>query len=199
MRRGGLLIVTVVWLSAAGAGALALTRYKSTPASLVPPAQGEVLPTSSGVQLASDRPTLIVTVHPQCPCTKATFTELEKFLTEQHHKLATLLLFVQPEGEDASFVHGALWDRAGRWPGVLRSIDVDGAESKRLQASTSGTALLFASDGTLLFRGGLTVARGHEGDSPGAERMTALLAGQPALATAPVFGCGLENVGGSAE
>ena len=197
MRSGGLFIVITVWLAAAGVGAVALTRYKSTPASLTAPSPGERLPATSTIRLAEDRPTLIVTVHPHCPCTKATFTELEKFLTQQHGKVAALLLFVQPEGEDASFIQGALWDRAGQWPGVQRTIDVDGTESKRLSATTSGTTLLYAADGKLMFRGGLTVARGHEGDSPGAERMSALLAGQPALSTAPVFGCGLENKGGS--
>lgn len=197
MRFGGLFIVITLWLSAAVAGAVALTRYKSTPASSTAPSPGEALPSTSTIHLAADRPTLVVTVHPHCPCTKATFTELEKFLTRQHGKVAALLLFVQPEGEDASFIQGALWDRAGQWPGVQRSVDIDGTESKRLGATASGTALLYAADGTLLFRGGLTVARGHEGDSPGAERMTALLAGQPALSTAPVFGCGLENKGGS--
>lgn len=193
MRSGGLFIVIALWLTAAVAGAVVLTRYKSTPASLVSPAPREVLPAGSTVRLAEDRPTVIVTVHPQCPCTRATFTELQKFLTRQQGKVAALLLFVQPEGEDASFIHGALWDRAGQWPDVQRTIDVDGTVSKRLGAHTSGTALLYAPDGRLLFRGGLTVARGHEGDSPGAERMTVLLAGQPALSTAPVFGCGLEN------
>lgn len=197
MKPGGLAVITLVWLSAAVGGAVAITRYKSTPATLVVPAPGEALPSRSTVRLAADRPTLIVAVHPHCPCTKATFTELEKFLTQHRGQVAPLLLFVQPEGEDASFIHGALWDRAGQWPGVQRSIDVDGTESKRLGAGTSGTALLYAADGKLLFRGGLTVARGHEGDSPGAERMAALLAGQPARSTAPVFGCGLENEGGS--
>lgn len=191
--------MTTLWLAAAAAGAVALTRYKSTSAPLSAPAAGETLPVSSAIQLAGDRPTLVVTVHPHCPCTKATFTELERFLTRHRDQVATLLLFVQPEGEDARFVEGALWERAAKWPGVKRSIDVDGAESKRLGATTSGTSLLYAAGGKLLFRGGLTVARGHEGDSPGAERMTALLAGQPALATAPVFGCGLENHGGSSR
>lgn len=197
MRRGALFLITAVWLAAAVAGAVSLTRYKSTSAPLNAPAWGERLPSTSTIQLASDRPTLVVTVHPHCPCTKATFTELERFLTRHRNQVATLLLFVQPEGEDATFIEGALWDRAEKWPGVKRTIDVDGAESKRLGATTSGTSLLYAADGKLMFRGGLTIARGHEGDSPGAERMTALLAGQPALPTAPVFGCGLENKGGS--
>ncbi len=187
MRRGVVPVLCGVWLFAALGGAAWLTRYKSTAAPIGP----EASPLSSTL-LATDRPTLVMTVHPHCPCTKASFTELEKFLTQHAGRLATVLLFVQPAGEDARFIEGALWARAEAWPGVRRVVDVDGAESKRLGAAASGTALLFAPDGKLLFRGGMTVARGHEGDSPGAERMAALLSGRPALPTAPVFGCGLE-------
>ena len=42
--------------------------------------------------------------------------------------------------------------------------------------------------------GGITAARGHEGDSPGAERIAALLASTPTeLASAPGFGCALDD------
>ena len=55
--------------------------------------------------------------------------------------------------------------------------------------ATSGHALLFDRDGRLLFRGGITPARGHEGDNFGASAIAARLAGRPARAEAPVFGC----------
>ena len=54
---------------------------------------------------------------------------------------------------------------------------------------TSGHALLFDRDGHLLFSGGITPARGHEGDNFGASAIAARLAGRPAPAETPVFGC----------
>jgi hypothetical protein len=75
---------------------------------------------------------------------------------------------------------------------VLR--DDGGVEAARFGAHTSGAVLLYDAGGKLAFNGGITLARGHAGDSPGAERIAALVSGGvPALAAAPVFGCALEE------
>jgi len=72
---------------------------------------------------------------------------------------------------------------------VLR--DEDGAEAARFGAATSGTVALYR-DGKLLFNGGITPARGHEGDSFGKERLVSLLTtGKADRNDAPVFGCSL--------
>ncbi|HLB76837.1 MAG TPA: hypothetical protein VJO72_07370, partial [Candidatus Dormibacteraeota bacterium] len=48
--------------------------------------------------------------------------------------------------------------------------------------------------GRLLFQGGITATRGHEGDSFGQERIASLLTtGAADRADAPVFGCALEQ------
>lgn len=175
-------------------GALgALTQYKLTPGPSRPPQVTEHWSGSPLITLASDRPTLLVTVHPHCPCTRATFTELQKLLERHRGRVATVLLFVQPDGEPSAFVEGALWDRAEAFPDARRVVDLGGAESKRLGAETSGTALLYGADGALRFRGGLTISRGHEGQSPGATSISHLLDGAPALPFSPVFGCALSE------
>jgi hypothetical protein len=59
---------------------------------------------------------------------------------------------------------------------------------------TSGAVLLYSSDGKLLFQGGITPARGHQGDSFGRQRILALLDGDaPDRRDAPVFGCALAS------
>lgn len=85
MRRGVVPVLCGAWLSAALGGAAWLTRYKSTAAPIGP----EASPLSTAL-LATDRPTLVMTVHPHCPCTKASFTELEKFLTQHAGRLAAV-------------------------------------------------------------------------------------------------------------
>jgi hypothetical protein len=58
----------------------------------------------------------------------------------------------------------------------------------------SGFTLLYDPAGRLRFAGGITSARGHEGDSFGQRRILAVLSGDPAdRADAPVFGCSLHG------
>ncbi len=83
-----------------------------------------------------------------------------------------------------------MWDRAAALHGVTVWTDEDGAEGQRFGAATSGHAVLYGPDGGLLFRGGITGARGHIGDNDGRE---AVIAHVLKMATAPsrtdVFGC----------
>jgi hypothetical protein len=75
---------------------------------------------------------------------------------------------------------------------VLR--DEGGREGSRFAVGTSGGVVLYDTRGRLLFRGGITAARGHEGDSFGQERIASLLTtGAADRADAPVFGCALED------
>ena len=70
--------------------------------------------------------------------------------------------------------------------------DIDGALAKRFSIQTSGHALLYDSDGKLLFSGGITGGRGHAGDNEGRQTLTSFLEdGTSPSATRPVYGCPL--------
>ena len=87
-----------------------------------------------------------------------------------------------------------LWSSAARIPGVHVLRDDGAREAERFGIATSGTVALYDARGKLLFHGGITPARGHEGDSFGRERVISLLAtGKADRADAPVFGCALSN------
>lgn len=99
----------------------------------------------------------------------------------------------EPElGQEA--LHGELWNMASRIPDVVLREDESGALARSFGVETSGHALLYASDGHLVFEGGITSARGHEGDSAGKSAiLSAVLGGAPAGASTPVFGCSLRE------
>jgi hypothetical protein len=67
-------------------------------------------------------------------------------------------------------------------------------EARRFHAATSGETFLFDASGKLLFQGGVTASRGHEGENIGRSTLTALvLTGQAERDRSVVFGCALSN------
>ncbi|HLK57286.1 MAG TPA: hypothetical protein VKU00_12010, partial [Chthonomonadaceae bacterium] len=83
---------------------------------------------------------------------------------------------------------------AASLPGVTALPDEEGREAQSFHAATSGYTLLYDGNGRLLYRGGITSARGHEGANAGQETLLALLQGQqPTHTQFPVFGCSLRN------
>ncbi len=72
--------------------------------------------------------------------------------------------------------------------------DLAGREAALFSVSTSGTTVLYDAGGARLFAGGITSARGHEGNSFGQQRLVALLGhGAADRGDSPVFGCGLRD------
>lgn len=81
-------------------------------------------------------------------------------------------------------------------PGVQVVADSAGDEAGRFQARTSGEARLYSRTGGLLFQGGVTFSRGHEGSNDGVTALEALiLDGTASLSQTPVYGCPLQSPG----
>jgi hypothetical protein len=118
--------------------------------------------------------------------------ELERVMTACGRELAAYVIFVRPAGADQAWVEWDLWHQAKQIPGVMALADGDGVESRRFHAQTSGQALLYDPRGALLFQGGITVARGHAGESPGGDTIISHVRHESArFAATPVFGCEL--------
>ena len=141
--------------------------------------------------LDPSRPTLIMLVHPQCPCSRASLTELNRLAALCPSKANLWVLFLRPAGCPEAFADTDLRRQAQAIPGVSVATDDNGDAAKRLGAATSGETLLYAPDGRLLFHGGLTGSRGHEGDNPGLSAALARLRGEASPAAMPVYGCPL--------
>ena len=165
--------ITSVWLLGAVAGLSVLWRFDNAPG-LGANAPGQ-WPRDSALDRASGRPTLVLLAHPQCSCTRASLDELGEALARAHTRPKTYVLFLKPEGVSSGWEQTDSWRMAAALPGVTVVRDDSGREALRFGAATSGQTLLYDADGTLLFSGGITAARGHAGDNAGRSELVSLL------------------------
>ena len=182
-----------LWALAVACGLWMVFNYEKSPGVvLAAPAQW---PLQSPVKPASTGPTLLLFVHPQCPCTKATIGELAILMTHCHGKLAAYVFFLSPRGFPEGWSKdSSLWKEANEIPGVRLFEDKDGEMARYFKVMTSGQSLLYGQDGKLLFEGGITASRGHSGDNPGRSAITSLiLEGHANRTKTDVFGCALFN------
>ena len=189
---GAVKVMAAIWLVAVLGVMVALLRYSASSgtAGAVP----QRWPAASRISFDTGRPNLVLFAHPRCPCTQATLGELEILMARCQGRIAVQVWFIRPADTPEDWAATALWRRASSIPGVTVRRDEDMAEARRFGAETSGQTLLYDRDGKLLFRGGITVARGHSGDNAGRSALEALLEQRfPREIGTPVFGCPLYN------
>ena len=186
------LIAGSIWCIAIGLGFVTLERYEATPGE-----QGTVRsqwPEDSGVAHVPDCYNLVLALHPRCPCSRATVSELEKVLVQSPHNVCVHVLLFRPPGSGADWEDTGLVSKVRTLPGVLVHADDEAAIAERFGARTSGAVALYGPSGELLFRGGLTAARGHMGDAPSQDAVRDLLHGKRSdISSAPVYGCPLQK------
>ncbi len=152
----------------------------------------------SGTRLlrSPDRATLLVFAHPHCPCTRATLRELEYVLSRSENLAAVHVLLCIPEGAPNDFGKTSLREQALAIPDVILSEHATSQEARLFGAETSGEILVYHPAGQLLFRGGITGSRGHEGANAGRDALLACLHDPSReFLTTPVFGCSLFDDG----
>lgn len=182
----------LVWGAAAVFGAHALFKYETRPGQIGH--VSSVWPAHSSISLANDRPTLLMFAHPQCPCTRASISELASIVAHTQSKARVLVLFYTPRDSGEDWRNRDTCRSAAQIPGVTVVADVDGAEAERFGAKTSGDTFLFDASGHLLFHGGITASRGHAGDNVGEDSITALISNQTTNQSRTlVFGCSLRQ------
>src|SRR6185369_8337902 len=143
------------------------------------------------VRPSTDRATLVMLVHPRCPCSRVTIGELARLMTQTQDHLKAYALFVKPEGTSEDWEKTDLWRSAADIPGVEVVVD-DGKEARLFNAVTSGQTVVYDAEGRLLFSGGITGARGHSGDNPGRSAIVSLVnGGDENRSETAVFGCPL--------
>jgi hypothetical protein len=183
-------LLGVLWLLGVSAGLAVLLDYeRSSGIAATPPARW---PADSHIDRVPGRPTLLLFVHPQCPCSRASIEELDRVMAEAEGRVTAHVLFLKPSGVAEDWVQTTLWRSAGAIRGVSIADDDDGLEARRFGSATSGQAILYDSAGQLLFSGGITATRGHTGDNLGRTTIVVLLTeGSATRRETPVFGCSL--------
>ena len=191
-RRPRLAFVVIAWTLGVGSGMGLLWSHASAPGLRARPPS--TWPEESGVVRQPGRATLLVFAHPHCPCTRATISELARLMVSIRERVAVHVLFTKPVTARDGWEETDLWNAAVAIPGGSVTRDDGAIEARRFGVATSGQALLYETDGRLRFAGGITSARGHEGDSIGRSAILALLVERAAGgAESPVFGCSLHD------
>lgn len=175
--------LVAIWLSSLCLGHLAWMVHDLTPGP--GPKGNPTLDPSEAWQME-------VYLHPRCGCSTATVGAVAEVVRSAQVPLRVRFAFLQPlEGADG-WERTDLWRDAEAIPGAEIETDLDGTAARRAGAITSGSVLLYAPNGELAFRGGVTAARGSSASCEGRRMVQEILSGRSCESSeAPVFGCRL--------
>lgn len=187
MSRTLLLLLAVSWVSLLAVGNYWLISYSMTPGQYDEAPQN--WPRDSLLSKSDSKYSLLIGLHPLCPCSQATASELERLLPYVDEKLEVMVLL---PSEDEKWLQAPLVQRFAAMPGARVVSDPDASESKRFTLNTSGECRLYDPSGRLRYSGGLTAARAHEGDNFGKKAVINIIKGlEPESCDGPSFGCPL--------
>jgi len=185
---------SLVWLALVCYGFESLLAYGAKPGPQVSPQNK--WPGKSTLHRNTDSFTLVMFLHPQCPCSNATVSELALLLAHCR-SIEANVLFIRPKEFAPGWEKTALWTRVSNIPGAHAIVDIDGRERSLFAAETSGQCALYDKDGILRFSGGITGSRGHEGDNRGLSQIEAIADHQDGMGNSitkgPTFGCPLSS------
>lgn len=191
MRMPLLTTAILIWFLVIACGLGQVWSYARTSnARSTPP---EHWPASLPFSRSDTNGTLVLALHPRCPCTRATIAELQRVLADAEEKPAVVALIYRPAQSSQA------WDDAASvqlHPTLtnLRSVDdVEGKIARQFGLNTSGEIILYDRSGALRYSGGITGSRGHEGPNPGQAALLHHLQGQASVREFPVFGCSIRQ------
>ncbi|MDY3561242.1 hypothetical protein R5W23_002517 [Gemmata sp. JC673] len=174
-------VALVSWLTVLVGGIYLLAAHQFTPGP-----SGTVLhrwPEAT----AEARPRAVMFIHPHCPCTPASLRNFAALIAGNRCTAEIYVVANEPAGTPNGRA-------AAQVSGAACHADSDGRVAKRFGAMTSGHVFLYSPNGQLVFEGGITDGRGHEGENPGLRAATARVSGtESTLASFPVFGCTLQE------
>ena len=183
-------VAIAAWALLILSGEIYLWRFQLTAG-----ATGETLkqwPEKSSIRRQDGLFTLLLFLHPKCPCSRASFDAATQVAAGAQGKLNLCLVFVKPAGSDKDWEKTDLWKQGKATSGCTVFTDEGGSESQNFGAKTSGHVLLYDPAGQLRFSGGLTSSRGQPGPSAGLQAVVQLLnGGSVEDIHRPVFGCPL--------
>jgi hypothetical protein len=180
----------VVWGLVVGSGIALLDVHASRPGVAGTPLRR--WPEGSPIRRVGNRQTLLMFLHPCCPCSRASLAELASIMSHAGGRVSAHALLLLPahlpERWDGSGIEQDLADL----PDIRSWQDKGGSEARRFGVATSGHVLLYDAHGRLTYSGGITSARGHRGENYGRDAVLAQILGEEGDRPGyPVFGCPL--------
>jgi hypothetical protein len=189
-------IVLAIWLLALSASTWWITAYQFGTDRVSPESYAASWPAGTSIAPAKHGPTLILFLHPKCPCSRATLAQAELLLADlQKHQVAlpaTYVVATLPDTGNDDWTDTENLRRASQLPGAKLLIDRGGIEAQRFGATISGAIMLFDKDLKRHYAGGITASRGMEGSNIGCDAVRSLLQGDEVVVSSiPAFGCRL--------
>lgn len=162
--------------------------YANSPGdSGIPP---ELLSAGLPVKQQENHFQLLMFVHPRCACTRSSLRELERLLAQCPDRVTCTFFCYLPESESTEWARTNIMAQADSLPDSHVIPDAGGRWAREFDIKTSGHVLLYDPEGTLKFNGGITVGRGHEGESRGRTFIASVIRDQDqSHQQYPVFGC----------
>jgi hypothetical protein len=186
----GVAVASWIILAASGTVALLARETREAPRRVTP----DAWPSGTHIQRAPHRATLLMFVHPNCPCTRASVSRLMQIISALPAASRPQTIFVARPAAEKDWRAEWLTSMAASVPDSIIVRDAHTIEANRFGAATSGHVLLYEADGMLSFDGGITLGRGHEGDNAAADALRrALSTSDSATAETAVFGCAIDN------
>ena len=121
-------VAMTAWLGIVASGLYILWDYETSPGkSSSSPA---LWPAETSIEQNRTGHTLVMLLHPQCACSRASVDELAIVMARTRGRLKSTLLFYSPASKQIDWTRGELWRRAKSVPGVVNLVDREGREAK---------------------------------------------------------------------
>lgn len=183
-------VVVGIWAAGVIAGLAGLGLYSAIPADAG--TAPLTWPLAAHESQKPSKRTLVMFLHPHCPCSHASLSELTEITDRTHGMLEVHVYVVLPPGVSPDWASGEMALLAAKNPRARIIVDLDGVTTGRFQAAASGETFVYGHDGRLEFHGGITGARGHTGENAGRNAIVQLVhTGIAPVAGTEVFGCSL--------
>jgi hypothetical protein len=185
-----------VWLAVVAAAYWVMNRNQFATNDSPTATFAEHWPSGSQLPRNANHATLVLFMHPKCPCTQATLSELERLFTavagQADEKIEFVVDATIPEAADDDWLNTSTVKRAKAISNAKVFVDRGGKEASQFGATTSGFLMLFDENGSRQYAGGVTESRGHEGGNIGSNNLARILCHEiNATESLPAFGCRL--------
>ncbi|MCE9608334.1 MAG: hypothetical protein K8U03_25895 [Planctomycetia bacterium] len=149
-------------------------------------------PIDSRLKLDERYGTLVVFLHPFCPCSQKGMRKIERIIADRTNRPTCYFLFSDLNDNTVVETDSDNWRRARSLSREGTLTDFDAVEATRFGAKTSGFLAFYDAAGRLRFRGGITSERGGEQSNAFERLLSEAIAGSDfPLVSTPVYGCPL--------